>query len=227
MAGRLRPHASSERGRHRAADHLGHQPRAWSPPSTGARHVLGEIEAGTDRTPSAARALRSTWELEQKACRWNTVTVERIFIGSCTNARIEDLRRRGPRRGKGYKIDARIHEAIVVPGSQRGVKEQAQARRPGRDLHGRGLPVARVGLLDVSGHEPRPAAAGRTLRVDFWNRNFEGRQGKGGRTHLGQPEMAAAAAKCGGSSPTCAAGGSSADGDAFTSTRLVAPMESS
>ena len=84
---------------------------------------------------------------------------------------------------------------MVVPGS-------AQVKQPGRrggsrqDLHRRRLRLAQRRLLDVPGHEPGHARPGRALR-DHRNRNFEGRQGRGGRTHLVSPQMAAAAAVAG------------------------------
>ena len=84
---------------------------------------------------------------------------------------------------------------MVVPGSQ---QVKAQAEREGLDrVFARGrLRLARRRLLDVPGHEPRHPAPGERC-ASTSNRNFEGRQGRGGRTHLVSPQMAAAAAVAG------------------------------
>ena len=91
------------------------------------------------------------------------IAVDAVFVGSCTNGRIEDLRAvadvlRGRKVADGVRM-------LVVPGSMR-VRLQAEAEGLGRDLHRRRRPVAPGRLLDVPGHEPRPAAAGGALRVD-------------------------------------------------------------
>ena len=85
---------------------------------------------------------------------------------------------------------------LVVPGSY-AVKAQAEAEGLDEVLRRAGLRLARPGLLDVPGHEPRQARAGRALRPPPRNRNFEGRQGRGGRTHLVSPAVAAATAVAG------------------------------
>jgi 3-isopropylmalate/(R)-2-methylmalate dehydratase large subunit len=113
-----------------------------------------------------------------------------VFIGSCTNSRIEDLRAaaavvRGKQRASNVKL------ALVVPGS--GLVKAGRARRPGQDLQGRRLRMARAGLLDVPGHERRPPGTGRALRVDL-QPQLRRPSGPGGRTHLVSPAMAAAAA---------------------------------
>ena len=92
--------------------------------------------------------------------------------------------RRRRRSSRGRKVAAGVR-AMVVPGSGL-VKRAGRGRGARPDLPRRRLRVARAGLLDVPGHEPRQAAAGRALRLDL-NRNFEGRQGPGGRTHLMSP----------------------------------------
>jgi 3-isopropylmalate/(R)-2-methylmalate dehydratase large subunit len=150
--------------------------------------VLGEI-AQPDQRQSAARALEYMGLGE--GVPMNTVTVERIFIGSCTNARIEDLRA-AARVVKGYKIDARIHEAIVVPGSQR-VKEQAEREGLDEIFMAAGFQWRESGCSMCLGMNPDQLRPGERC-ASTSNRNFEGRQGKGGRTHLVSPEMAAAAA---------------------------------
>ena len=122
------------------------------------------------------------------------VGVDTVFIGSCTNSRIEDLRAAAA-VAEGRRVASGIR-TLVVPGSW-AVKAQAEAE--GLDtvfIDGR-LRLARPGLLDVPGHEPRQARPRRALRLAPVNRNFEGRQGRGGRTHLVSPAVAAATAIAG------------------------------
>jgi 3-isopropylmalate/(R)-2-methylmalate dehydratase large subunit len=122
--------------------------------------------------------------------RMTDIKVDTVFIGSCTNARIEDLRAaaammKGKKTSKGVRV-------LVVPGSQKVMK---QAETEGLDK-----------IFKEAGAEWRESGCSMCLAMnpDFLqpgercastsNRNFEGRQGKGGRTHLVSPEMAAAAA---------------------------------
>ena len=119
-----------------------------------------------------------------------SVPVDRVFIGSCTNARLEDLRAAAS-IAKGHKVNTRVR-ALVVPGSQ---KVKADAEREGLDriFADAGFEWREPGCSmclgmndDILGEGERCASTS--------NRNFEGRQGKGGRTHLVSPAMAAAAA---------------------------------
>jgi 3-isopropylmalate/(R)-2-methylmalate dehydratase large subunit len=85
------------------------------------------------------------------------IPIDKVFIGSCTNSRIEDLRAaaaviRGRRRAPGVRL------ALVVPGSGPG-QAPGRGRRPGPGVHRRRLRVARAGVFDVPGHERRPARA--------------------------------------------------------------------
>jgi len=91
------------------------------------------------------------------------IPVDKVFIGSCTNSRIEDLREAAS-VAKGRKVATSVKLAMVVPGSGL-VKQQAEAE--GLDRIFVGLRVARTGLLDVPGDERRPAGAGGALRLDF------------------------------------------------------------
>ena len=118
------------------------------------------------------------------------VKIDRVFIGSCTNGRIEDLRV-AANVAKGYKV-AETVSAIIVPGSQT-VKQEAE--REGLDV-----------IFREAGFEWRESGCSMCLAMNedvlnvgercasTSNRNFEGRQGRGGRTHLVSPMMAAAAA---------------------------------
>jgi 3-isopropylmalate/(R)-2-methylmalate dehydratase large subunit len=116
--------------------------------------------------------------------------IDRVFIGSCTNGRLSDLREAG-KIVKGHKVAKTVH-AMVVPGSQR---VKAEAEKEGLDK-----------IFKDAGFEWRESGCSMCLAMNddilkpgercasTSNRNFEGRQGKGGRTHLVSPAMAAAAA---------------------------------
>ncbi|NDI34444.1 3-isopropylmalate dehydratase large subunit [Chengkuizengella sediminis] len=120
----------------------------------------------------------------------NELKIDRVFIGSCTNGRIEDLRS-AAKVIKGYKVASNVN-AMIVPGSGR---VKIQAEEEGLDK-----------IFEEAGFEWREAGCSMCLAMnpDFLNpgercastsnRNFEGRQGRGGRTHLVSPAMAAAAA---------------------------------
>ena len=123
-----------------------------------------------------------------------SIALDRVFIGSCTNSRIEDLRAASV-VAKGRRVASNIKQAMVVPGSGL-VKEQAE--REGLDL-----------IFKAAGFEWRDPGCSMCLAMNpdrlqpgehcasTSNRNFEGRQGNGGRTHLVSPAMAAAAAIAG------------------------------
>ena len=121
------------------------------------------------------------------------LTVDVIFIGSCTNGRIEDIRAAAA-VAKGRKVADGV-QALVVPGSGL-VKRQAEAGRPGPHPAGSRLRVARSLLLHVPRHEPGQADARPALRQHV-EPQFRGPAGQGGRTHLVSPAMAAAAAVTG------------------------------
>ena len=121
------------------------------------------------------------------------IPIDRVFVGSCTNARIEDLRAAAS-VVQGLRVAPRVR-AMVVPGSQR-VKRQAERegldrvfREAGFEWRNAGCSMCLGMNADVLGVGERCAATS--------NRNFEGRQGRGGRTHLMSPAMAAAAAIAG------------------------------
>jgi 3-isopropylmalate/(R)-2-methylmalate dehydratase large subunit len=118
------------------------------------------------------------------------IPIDRVFIGSCTNARIEDLRH-AARFVKGRRVAPNVY-AMVVPGSQR-VKKQAEEEGLDRIFRSAGFDWRESGCSMCLGMNPDILKPGERC-ASTSNRNFEGRQGKGGRTHLVSPIMAAAAA---------------------------------
>ena len=118
------------------------------------------------------------------------ISIDRAFIGSCTNARIEDLRA-AARVVKGYRINSSV-SAMVVPGSQ-DVKKAAEREGLDRIFHEAGFEWREAGCSMCLGMNADVLQPGERC-ASTSNRNFEGRQGRGGRTHLVSPMMAAAAA---------------------------------
>jgi 3-isopropylmalate/(R)-2-methylmalate dehydratase large subunit len=118
------------------------------------------------------------------------IAVDRVFIGSCTNSRIEDLRA-AARIAAGHKVAATVN-AMVVPGSQQ-VTAQAEKEGLDRIFREAGFDWREPGCSMCLGMNPDTLSPGERC-ASTSNRNFEGRQGRGGRTHLVSPEMAAAAA---------------------------------
>src|SRR5580692_10111350 len=121
------------------------------------------------------------------------ISIDRVFIGSCTNGRIEDLRA-AARIAAGYKVSTHV-SAMVVPGSQQ-VKAQAEKEGLDRVFKEAGFDWREPGCSMCLGMNPDILSPGERC-ASTSNRNFEGRQGRGGRTHLVSPEMAAAAAIAG------------------------------
>jgi 3-isopropylmalate/(R)-2-methylmalate dehydratase large subunit len=122
------------------------------------------------------------------------IRIDKVFIGSCTNSRIEDLREAAS-VVRGRHVAPSIRQALVVPGSGR-VKAQAQAEGLDRVFVQAGFEWREPGCSMCLGmNEDRLAAGERCASTS--NRNFEGRQGYKGRTHLVSPTMAAAAAIAG------------------------------
>ncbi len=123
-----------------------------------------------------------------------SIQLDRVFIGSCTNSRIEDLRE-AAMVAKGRKVAANVKQVLIVPGSQQ-VKKQAEAEgldkifiEAGMEWREPGCSMCLAMNADRLGNGEHCASTS--------NRNFEGRQGFGGRTHLVSPAMAAAAAVAG------------------------------
>jgi 3-isopropylmalate/(R)-2-methylmalate dehydratase large subunit len=160
----------------------------------------GQVVGVTDRVPDPASfADASDRETAQRALTYmgleagtpiTEIGIDRVFIGSCTNARISDL------RAAAELIDGRHVaggvRAMVVPGSQQ-VKAQAEAEGLDRVFTAAGFEWRSAGCSMCLGMNPDILAPGERA-ASTSNRNFEGRQGAGGRTHLVSPQMAAAAA---------------------------------
>ena len=149
-----------------------------------------ELDDPTDRE-AAERAL--AYMALEPGTPISEIRVDRVFIGSCTNARIEDLR-----VVAGIVAGRRVHpsvRAMVVPGSA-AVKRQAEAEGLDDIFRRAGFEWRRAGCSMCLGMNPDVLAAGERC-ASTSNRNFEGRQGRGGRTHLVSPAMAAAAALTG------------------------------
>jgi 3-isopropylmalate/(R)-2-methylmalate dehydratase large subunit len=118
------------------------------------------------------------------------ILVDRVFIGSCTNSRIEDLRAAAA-IVRGRSVDERV-TALVVPGSAQ-VRRQAEEEGLDRLFLEAGFEWRLAGCSMCLGMNPDVLGPGERC-ASTSNRNFEGRQGRGGRTHLVSPQMAAAAA---------------------------------
>jgi 3-isopropylmalate/(R)-2-methylmalate dehydratase large subunit len=121
------------------------------------------------------------------------IAIDRVFIGSCTNGRLDDLRA-AARVLRGYKIHPKVH-VMIVPGSQ-AVKAAAEQEGLHRIFLEAGAEWRESGCSMCLGMNPDILQPGQRCAATS-NRNFEGRQGKGGRTHLVSPAMAAAASVAG------------------------------
>jgi len=122
------------------------------------------------------------------------IKLDRVFIGSCTNSRIEDLRA-AAEVAKGRKVAANVKQALVVPGSGL-VKAQAEKEGLDKIFIEAGFEWREPGCSMCLAMNPDKLGSGEHC-ASTSNRNFEGRQGAGGRTHLVSPAMAAAAAVTG------------------------------
>jgi 3-isopropylmalate/(R)-2-methylmalate dehydratase large subunit len=146
--------------------------------------------------PSKQEAARKSLEYMglTPGTRMTDIEVQNIFIGSCTNSRIEDLRAAAEIL-KGRKKAANVKWAIVVPGSGL-VKQQAEDEGLDRIFTDAGFEWREPGCSACLGMNPDKVPAGERC-ASTSNRNFVGRQGPGARTHLVSPAMAAAAAVTG------------------------------
>jgi 3-isopropylmalate/(R)-2-methylmalate dehydratase large subunit len=124
----------------------------------------------------------------------NEIRLDKVFIGSCTNSRIEDLRAAAA-VARGKQKAASVQQVLIVPGSGQ-VKRQAEDEGLDRIFIAAGFEWREPGCsMCLAMNADRLAPGERCASTS--NRNFEGRQGNGGRTHLVSPEMAAAAAIAG------------------------------
>jgi len=139
--------------------------------------------------PETARRALTYMDLEP-GTPITEIALDHIFIGSCTNSRVEDLRE-AAEVVEGRTV-ADTLRAMVVPGSQQ-VKAQAEEEGLDEVFRSAGFEWREAGCSMCLGMNPDTLAEGERC-ASTSNRNFEGRQGKGGRTHLVSPRMAAAAA---------------------------------
>jgi 3-isopropylmalate/(R)-2-methylmalate dehydratase large subunit len=130
----------------------------------------------------------------QEGQKITDISLDRVFIGSCTNSRIEDLRAAAA-VAKGHKVSSSLKQALVVPGSGL-VKQQAEAEGLDKIFTKAGFEWRQPGCSMCLGMNDDKLGEGEHS-ASTSNRNFEGRQGFGGRTHLVSPAMAAAAAVAG------------------------------
>lgn len=168
-----------------------------------------DVVAITDKVPSPEQAktpdkkqamIRSLEYMGLKAgTAMQAIAIDKVFIGSCTNGRIEDLRlvanivKKYLNQGK--KLAGNITLAIIVPGSGL-VKQQAEQEGLDKIFKQAGFEWRDAGCSMCLGMNPDQLSVGERC-ASTSNRNFEGRQGRGGRTHLMSPAMAAAAAMTG------------------------------
>lgn len=122
-----------------------------------------------------------------------SINIDRVFVGSCTNGRLEDLREVA-RIVNGKRVHSSVH-AMVVPGST-AVRRQAELEGLDRVFTAAGFEWREAGCSMCIGMNPDTLSAGERC-ASTTNRNFEGRQGRGGRTHLVSPATAAATALAG------------------------------
>jgi 3-isopropylmalate/(R)-2-methylmalate dehydratase large subunit len=151
-----------------------------------------DAEADATKASSMRRALE--YMGLQAGTAITDICPDKVFIGSCTNSRIEDLRA-AAEVVKGRRVSSRIKLAMVVPGSGL-VKDQAEAEGLDSVFREAGFQWRDPGCsMCLAMNADRLEAGERCASTS--NRNFEGRQGQGGRTHLVSPAMAAAAAVTG------------------------------
>lgn len=168
----------------------------WGTNPQDAAPITGHVPHPEIMTDEPAR-VRARQALEYMALEPGTaladVPIDKVFIGSCTNSRIEDLRE-AARVAEGRHVAANVR-ALVVPGST-GVRRQAESEGLDAIFRAAGFEWREAGCsMCVAMNADRLAPGERCASTS--NRNFEGRQGRGGRTHLMSPAMAAAAAVTG------------------------------
>jgi 3-isopropylmalate/(R)-2-methylmalate dehydratase large subunit len=157
--------------------------------------VTGRVPEVRDMTESDRRAaeLALQYMALEPGKKIEDIGIDRVFIGSCTNSRIEDLRA-AARVARGHHVSSKVR-AMVVPGSQ-AIKQAAEKEGLDRVFLDAGFEWRESGCSMCLGMNPDILQPGERC-ASTSNRNFEGRQGRGGRTHLVSPMMAAAAAIAG------------------------------
>jgi 3-isopropylmalate/(R)-2-methylmalate dehydratase large subunit len=158
-------------------------------PVTGRIPEVGSLKESEQRSTELALQYMGL----EPGKRIEDIGIDRVFIGSCTNSRIEDLRA-AAQVAKGYHVSAKVR-AMVVPGSQ-AIKQAAEREGLDRIFLDAGFEWRESGCSMCLGMNPDILQPGERC-ASTSNRNFEGRQGRGGRTHLVSPMMAAAAAIAG------------------------------
>ena len=162
----------------------------------------GQVVSITGRVPTLEETDEHQREALQRALAYmdfkggekiTDIKLDRVFIGSCTNGRIEDLRDVA-RIASGHKVNANVY-AMIVPGSGI-VKEQAEAEGLDKIFKEAGFDWREPGCSMCLAMNPDKLSPGERC-ASTSNRNFEGRQGRGGRTHLVSPAVAAATAIAG------------------------------
>lgn len=166
---------------------------SWGTSPQDVTHIGGVVPDPAD-APSDARKQTMQRSLEYMGLTAGTpmesIKIDKVFIGSCTNSRIEDLRA-AAKVVEGRRVAANVY-AMVVPGSGL-VKHQAESEGLDRVFKDAGFDWREAGCSMCLGMNPDQLKPGERC-ASTSNRNFEGRQGPGGRTHLMSPAMAAAAA---------------------------------
>jgi 3-isopropylmalate/(R)-2-methylmalate dehydratase large subunit len=152
--------------------------------------TVPELSAAKDENERRAFEKALNYMALEPAQRIDSIPVDRVFIGSCTNSRIEDLRE-AARITKGYKVNEKVR-AMIVPGSML-IKRQAEDEGLAEIFTAAGFEWRDAGCSMCLGMNEDILSEGERC-ASTSNRNFEGRQGRGGRTHLVSPSMAAAAA---------------------------------
>ncbi len=147
------------------------------------------------RDESEAKAFERMYQYMgvEPSQRIDEISIDKAFIGSCTNSRIEDLRE-AAKVAKGYTVSSKVN-ALVVPGSMQ-IKKQAEEEGLAKIFTDAGFEWRDAGCSMCLGMNEDILQPGQRC-ASTSNRNFEGRQGRGGRTHLVSPMMAAAAAIAG------------------------------
>lgn len=160
---------------------------------TGIDGVVPDPDSFADETDRQAVRQALAYMGLEAGTKISSIPIQHVFIGSCTNARIEDLRA-AAEIVKGRKVATGVR-ALVVPGSRR-VKQQAEAEGLDETFVAAGFEWREPGCSMCLAMNPDFVPVGERC-ASTSNRNFEGRQGRGARTHLVSPAMAAAAAIAG------------------------------